>query len=274
MGAHAASAFRVKLKSGSDSTNPVKSGVTVAMPPTPDLSVVLPIYNESELIGPVLTELATLLQQHWPDAWEVLAVNDGSTDSTSGKIQEVARQHPRIRQLNLTVRTGQSGALWIGFKAARAEWIATLDADGQNDPADLPKLMDASTDADAVFGYRTARQDTWSKKMAGTIANTVRNRLLQEEIRDTGCATKIFKKQLLTPLTPWNGMHRFLGTLFLMQGAIITQRPVSHRPRTAGISKYTNWGRLIRTLRDVFGIRWLRSRYLHIAPPPTSPSTP
>ena len=240
--------------------------------PTPILSVVLPVFNESETIGPVLTELVDVLQQQWPDAWEILAVNDGSTDMTSMRIQEVVTRHPEIRLLDLTVHAGQSGALWMGFREARAEWIATLDADGQNDPSDLPKLMEASSGADAVFGYRTERKDTRSKKIAGQIANKVRNGLLREEIRDTGCATKIFRKKLLNPHSPWDGMHRFLGTLFLMQGAVIVQCPVRHRPRTAGVSKYTNRGRFIRTLRDVFAVRWLRSRYLRLPPPPKSTS--
>lgn len=242
------------------------------MSPIPDLSVVLPVYNEAEAIGPVLTELADVLQHKWPDAWEVLAVNDGSTDTTSERISELAAQHSGIRLLDLSTHAGQSGALWMGVQEARAEWVATLDADGQNDPSDLPTMMDAVTDVDAVFGYRVDRQDTWSKKFAGKVANALRNGILGEDIRDTGCSTKIFRKRFFAPLTPWNGMHRFLGTLFLMQGAILVQCPVRHRPRAAGESKYTNRGRLIRTLRDVFAVRWLRSRYLRL---PSSPiSTP
>lgn len=234
----------------------------------PVLSVVLPVYNESEAIGPVLAELADVLQQSWPDAWEVLAVNDGSTDATSGRIQEAALRTPRIRLLEMKQHIGQSGALWTGIREAGAEWIATLDADGQNDPADLPTLMAAAADVDAAFGYRADRQDSQSKKAAGKLANAVRNALLREKIRDTGCAAKIFRKSLFLPLTPWDGMHRFLGTLFLMQGAVIVQCPVRHRPRAAGVSKYTNRGRLFHTLRDAFAVRWLRSRYLHLPPSP------
>jgi glycosyltransferase involved in cell wall biosynthesis len=235
------------------------------------LSVVLPVYNESEAIVPVLTELAGILQSNWPDQWEVLAVDDGSADDTPMRIREVAASHPGIRLLKLEKNVGQSGALWMGFQEARSEWIATLDADGQNDPADLPTLLNGLGDADAIFGYRAERKDTWSKKMGSKLANGVRNAILREEIRDTGCAIKIFRKSLTARLTPWNGMHRFLGSLFHMQGAVIVQCPVNHRPRSAGTSKYTNWGRLKKTWRDLFAVRWLRSRYVHATLAPADP---
>ena len=123
-------------------------------------------------------------------------------------------------------------------------------------------MLEQLGDADAVFGYRKERMDRWSKRMGSKIANGVRNRILAEDIVDTGCAIKIFKKSLTTNLMPWKGMHRFFGSLFTMQGAQIKQIPVNHRPRSAGHSKYTNWGRLPRTIRDLFAVRWLRTRYV------------
>ncbi|MDF3128226.1 glycosyltransferase family 2 protein [Kiritimatiellaeota bacterium B1221] len=234
------------------------------MSDTPALSVILPVYNESEAIIPVLKELAGVLEKRWSSHWEILAVNDGSNDDTADKILEIAAQYPGIRLLNLAQNVGQSGALWMGFREAKSDWIATLDADGQNDPADLPGMWDGIGDADAIFGYRAERKDTWSKKMGSKLANGVRNGILKEEIRDTGCAIKIFRKSLTFRLMPWNGMHRFLGSLFFMQQAKIVQQPVNHRPRSAGTSKYTNWGRLKKTWWDLFAVRWLRSRYVHV----------
>ncbi|MGA0334227.1 MAG: glycosyltransferase family 2 protein [Kiritimatiellia bacterium] len=229
-----------------------------------DLSVILPVYNESEAILPVLRELAGVLEKQWPGTWEILAVNDGSSDDTAEKIAALSEEFPGLRLLNLERNVGQSGALWMGFREARSEWLATLDADGQNDPADLPLLWEGRGEADAIFGYRAERKDTFSKRFGSKLANGVRNCILREEIRDTGCAIKIFRKSLTDSLTPWNGMHRFLGSLFLMQGASIAQCPVNHRPRSAGFSKYTNWGRLKKTWWDLFAVRWLRSRYVRV----------
>lgn len=230
----------------------------------PTLSVLLPVYNESEAIVPVLQEVCGVLESAFPGDWEVLAVDDGSTDDTAERILETAAGFPGLRLVSLARNVGQSGALWMGFRQARAEWIATLDADGQNDPADLPKLWAARGDADAVFGFRARRKDTWSKRWGSKLANAVRNRILKEDITDTGCAVKIFRKSLTDDLMPWNGMHRFFGSLFRMQGAVILQMPVHHRPRAAGTSKYTNWGRLKKTVRDLFAVRWLRSRYVQV----------
>lgn len=230
----------------------------------PTLSLLLPVYNESEAILPVLREAAEVLEAAFPGDWELLAVDDGSTDDTADRIREAALTFPAIRLIALSRNVGQSGALWMGFQQARADWIATLDADGQNDPADLPRLWAARADADAVFGFRARRKDTWSKRYGSKLANAVRNLILKEDITDTGCAVKIFRKSLTHSLMPWNGMHRFFGSLFRMQGARIIQCPVNHRPRAAGTSKYTNWGRLKKTVRDLFAMRWLRSRYVHV----------
>ncbi len=231
----------------------------------PTLSVLLPVYNEAEAIPSVLAELAGVLQSAFPDAWEILAVDDGSSDDTAARIRQAATAFPAIRLIELEKNVGQSGALWMGFKKARADWIATLDADGQNDPADIPKLWATRGEADAVFGFRAKRQDTWSKRCGSKVANAIRNLILKEDITDTGCAVKLFRKSLTDVLIPWNGMHRFFGSLFRMQGAAILQIPVNHRARTAGTSKYTNWGRLKKTVRDLFAMRWLRSRFVNVS---------
>lgn len=230
----------------------------------PQLSVILPVYNESESISPVIWEIVGVLEGMPDTSWELLAVDDGSTDGTDSTLADLQSAMPQLRVLRLERNCGQSAALWMGFQQARAPWIATLDADGQNDPADLPALWAKRDEADAVFGYRASRQDRWSKRVGSRMANAIRNRILRENIRDTGCSMKLFQRQLTTRLAPWNGMHRFFGTLFLMQGARIAQLPVNHRPRAAGQSKYTNLGRLPKTIRDLMAMRWLRDRYVNV----------
>lgn len=230
----------------------------------PRLSIVLPVFNESEAIVPVLNELAEVMETALPGAYEVIAVNDGSTDDTVAQIATVSATYPAVRLVDLVKNVGQSGALWAGFRAATSDLIATMDADGQNDPADLPGMLEKLGDADCIFGYRAKRKDTWSKRYGSKLANGVRNSILKEDIVDTGCAIKIFRKSLTERLIPWNGMHRFLGSLFAMQNASIEQIAVNHRERSAGTSKYTNFGRLKKTIWDLFAVRWLRSRYVHV----------
>lgn len=221
----------------------------------PELSVILPVFNEAESITSVLEELVGVLEQAFSGRWEILAVDDGSRDRTADLIHEVSTRTPQIRLLQQEQNQGQSLALCAGFTAAKGEWIATLDADGQNDPADLPSMFEIRHEADAIFGYRADRKDTWSKRIASKLANGIRNLLLREKIKDSGCSLKLFKRSLTTALVPWDGMHRFLGTLFFMQGATIKQIPVNHRARTAGESKYTNSGRLKITWRHLLAIR-------------------
>jgi len=225
----------------------------------PELSVVVPVFNEEQCIATVLEELCMALRSQGME-WEVVAVDDGSTDATPGLLQQAARHEPRIRLLRLHPNAGQSAAFWAGFQAARGALIATMDADGQNDPADIERCVQGLKGADACCGYRHKRQDTAAKRWGSKWANRVRNRILGEEIIDTGCSMKVFRAPLLTSLQYWDGMHRFLPTLAALQGAKIEQLPVGHRARAAGTSKYTNWGRLKRTIRDLWGVRWLKSR--------------
>ena len=222
---------------------------------SPELSVILPVFNEEMSIVPLLQELQTVLEDRFGDRFEVVVVDDGSTDDSATFVQRTAEIFPQIRLISLDANQGQSLALWAGFEAAHGEWIATLDADGQNDPADIPLLYEVTDQADAVFGYRARRKDSLSKRIGGKLANGVRNLLLGEDIKDTGCSLKLFRRSLTTTLVPWDGMHRFFGTLFLMQQARIVQMPVNHRPRKAGVSKYTNTGRLKKTWGHLMAIR-------------------
>lgn len=225
------------------------------------VSVVLPVYNEAECIETTLRELAGVLDG-LPGAHEMIVVDDGSTDDTPAILRRLMAEWPaRLRVARLEPNAGQSAAFGVGFRSARAPVIVTMDADGQNDPADLPALLAHLDDADVVCGYRARRRDTWSKRLGSRIGNGVRNAILGERIVDTGCSLKVFRAAFVRDLTMWAGMHRFLPSLCAMQGARIVQLPVNHRPRARGVSKYSNWGRLKTTIGDLLAVRWMKRRY-------------
>lgn len=227
----------------------------------PAVTVVLPVYNEESCIAGVLDELVSTLNAKLGRPYEILAVDDGSTDRTPELLRAAAARHPALRVLRLTPNAGQSAAFCEGFRAARGGIVVTLDADGQNDPADIPSVVDRiGDDADCCCGYRASRMDKASRRVASRWANAVRNRALGESIIDTGCSVKAFKVAFVRNLQPWDGIHRFFSSFVAMQGGRICQIPVNHRPRAAGASKYTNWRRLRKTLRDLRGVVWLKSR--------------
>ena len=227
----------------------------------PDLSVLLPAYNEEDCIADVVREAAGILHG-MGRPFEILVVDDGSTDATPARLQALRAECPQLRILRLSRNSGQSAALGAAFRAARGEVFVTLDADGQNDPADIPALVERLASCDLCCGYRARRQDVWSKRIGSRLANAVRNRALRETIRDTGCTLKAFRADWARPLPmQFRGMHRFLPALMGMAGARIEEIPVNHRPRAAGTSKYTNWGRLKETLWDLWAVRWMQKRY-------------
>ena len=230
-------------------------------PAAPEVSVVLPIYNEESCIDDVLDELFTVLDAKLGRPYEVLAVDDGSKDRTPELLRSQAARRTNLRILRLVPNAGQSAAFCAGFRAARGSIVVTLDADGQNDPADIPAVVaKISADVDCCCGYRAKRQDTASKRWGSKLANAVRNRALGEQIIDTGCSVKAFKVEFVRSLQPWDGLHRFFASFVAMQGGRIVQIPVNHRVRSAGTSKYTNWRRLKKTVRDLKGVAWLKSR--------------
>lgn len=226
-----------------------------------DISVVMPAYNEEACVGDTVRELHEVLRQTGR-AFEIIAVDDGSTDGTGERLKTLARELPGLRVIRLTPNSGQSAAMKAGFHAARGEVLVTMDADGQNDPREIPRLLDGLKDCDVCCGYREKRQDTFAKRAGSRLANAVRNRVLGEKVRDTGCTLRAFRAEWARDLPlEWRGMHRFLPTLMAMRGARIVEIPVNHRPRAGGRSKYTNWGRLKETVWDLWAVRWMKKRF-------------
>jgi len=222
----------------------------------PAISVVIPVKDERDSIPALAQELAVALRAcHWEALW----VDDGSVDGSGDLLAALGRPH---RVLRMRRPSGQSAALLAGFRVARGRWIGTIDGDGQNDPADLPRLLYAGErdGVDMVTGYRVVRRDTCARRLASRVGNFVRDRITGDAIRDVGCATRVFRRGLVPDLPNFRGMHRFLPTLARMRGATIAEMPVAHRPRAGGRSKYGINDRLWCGLRDCFGVRWLRQR--------------
>ena len=226
-----------------------------------DVSVVIPVYNEAECIGATLEETFAVLNTLGRE-FEVLAVNDGSTDGTRAILAGLRGRFPRLRAVTLTPNSGQSAALRTGFRHARGRIVVAMDADGQNDPHDIPRLLAAMTDCDACCGVRTRRRDSLAKRLGSRIANGVRRHFLDDGTTDSGCSLKAIKVEFARDLPlHLRGMHRFIPALLLMSNARLQQLPVNHRPRTAGRSKYTNLGRLGVTVADLRAVRWMQKRH-------------
>jgi glycosyltransferase involved in cell wall biosynthesis len=226
---------------------------------SPALSVVIPAYNEAANVEPCYRELVEVLAAEGRP-FEIVFVDDGSTDGTTEALRRLARADPRVRVLRLRHNAGQTAALDAGFRAARGAVVVTMDADLQNDPRDIPKLLAALPGHDAVCGWRVARHDPWSKRAASRLANRVRDRFTRDGVHDTGCTLKAFRREALERLRLYRGMHRFLPALLQMEGFRVTELPVSHRARLAGTSKYGNWGRLWAGLADLWAVRWMARR--------------
>jgi len=228
----------------------------------PRLSVVIPALNEEGNIASLLAETVAALRGVVD--FEVIFVDDRSRDGTLAALQAAKADTPELRVIAHLTQSGQSTAIRTGVKAARGAWIATLDGDGQNDPADLPKLL-AARDAGAAnvklyAGWRVNRQDTGSKKWASRWANSIRSRLLHDATPDTGCGTKLFERAAFLDLPWFDHMHRYLPALMQRAGWQTVSVPVNHRPRGAGASKYTNLGRALVGVRDLMGVAWLIKR--------------
>ncbi|MBZ5670935.1 MAG: glycosyltransferase family 2 protein [Acidobacteriia bacterium] len=225
------------------------------------LSVVIPVYNEAESIPPLLERLQAALAG-WSAPTEFLFVDDGSSDATLELLKRAQLSEPRIRIAHFRRNLGQTAAMEAGFHLARGRAVVTVDGDLQNDPAEIPRLARMLADWDVVCGMRVRRQDTWWKRMSSRIANGFRNWVTDDDIVDTGCTLKAYRRECVERLELYNGMHRFLPTLLKMRGYRVTQVPVSHHPRLAGKTKYDTWRRLKKGLTDVWAVRWMKKNWI------------
>jgi glycosyltransferase involved in cell wall biosynthesis len=223
--------------------------------------VVVPAYNEEENLIPLMTAIVeTLAPVGMP--YELIFIDDGSQDNTAGVLQELATKHPAVRVVHFRRNAGQSAALDAGFRRARGRVVVTLDADLQNDPHDIPSLLERLHDCDVVCGIRQGRQDTWLRRVSSRIANGIRRRVLHDNIADVGCSLRAYRRQCLASIKLYNGMHRFLPVLLQIEGFRIGQTPVRHHPRRYGESKYNVRNRAWRALMDLWAVRWMQSRHL------------
>ena len=228
----------------------------------PQLSVVVPVHNERDNIVPLIEEIVAALRGRL--ALEIVYVDDASRDDSAAVLREARTRFPELRVLRHLSQCGQSTAVRNGVKAARGAWIATLDGDGQNDPADIPKLLSARDAGEAAVkcyaGWRVDRRDDALKRMSSRVANAVRSRILRDATPDTGCGLKLFEREAFLELPYFDHMHRFLPALFQRAGWQVRNVPVNHRPRTRGVSKYGMWNRLWVGIVDLRGVGWLIRR--------------
>jgi glycosyltransferase involved in cell wall biosynthesis len=231
------------------------------MTPSPHLSLVIPAFNEQENIALLLqrVEAAMALTEK---PFEVLVIDDGSNDDTPRLLSEAMATRPWLRVIRMGRNSGQSAAFDAGFKAARGELIVTMDADLQNDPEEIPRLLPMLDGYDMVNGWRQKRHDSRFRLIQTRVANGVRNWLSQETIHDSACSLKVYRRHCLEGIQLYTGMHRFMPTLVKMRGYTVREVPVKHSPRYAGTGKYGMWNRAFRALIDLLAVRWMKKRYL------------
>ncbi len=235
------------MKSSAEQTEPI------------EISVVVPVYNEEEnlpILVPKLSEVLKGLHK----AYEVIFVDDGSSDRSRRILKEMICLSPSLRMIGFKENRGLSAALIAGMREARGDILVTLDSDLQNDPADIPKLLRELDDYDMATGWRQKREDPWLKRISSRIGNTVRNRLSGENVQDSACTLRAFKRECMKEIWVFNGMHRFLSTLVKMKGYRIIEVPVAHHPRRFGKSKYNIRNRMVRSFIDLLVVRWMKHR--------------
>lgn len=230
----------------------------------PELSVVLPCHNEQDNLPPLLDAIRKALDP-LQRSYEIIITDDRSSDGSWALLQKLAVADPRLRAQRFENQCGQSAALWAGMKAARGKIIITLDADLQNDPAELPMLLAALDRADCACGTRVearSKGDSFIRLASSRIANWVRNQLSDETITDAGCCYRAFKRECIAEVKFFNGGHRFLPTLIKMEGFTVTEVPIGHHPRVAGQAHYGVWNRLFKSFYDLLAVRWMKKRFL------------
>ena len=229
---------------------------------TCDLTVLIPVYDEEENVGPLTDELRAVLDG-LGKSYEALFVDDGSTDGTHKALCDIQARWPQVRLIKLKQNRGKTTALVAGWRRARGDVIVIMDGDLQNDPHDIPKLLEQIPPCDLVCGVRVKRHDTWFRRVQSRIANRVRDWVIQDRIRDSGSGLQAFRRAALEGQTFFDGLHRFLPAMFLLEGFMVAQVPVNHRPRMHGKAKYNLLNRVVRAFDDMMAVRWLRSRRIH-----------
>src|SRR5436309_4571394 len=230
----------------------------------PELSLVIPCHNEEKNLQPLLSAIHATLDPLALD-YEIVITDDCSTDNSWSALKQLAVNDPRLRIQRFKFNCGESAASWAGTQTSRGRYIATLDADLQNDPKDLPVMLNALHEFDCVCGTRVESRgegDKWIRIASSRVANSVRNKLSGENISDAGCTYRVFKRECISGVKFFNGAHRFLPTLIKLDGFTVTEVPVSNNPRHAGQSHYGVWNRLFKSFRDLLAVRWMKSRRL------------
>jgi dolichol-phosphate mannosyltransferase len=227
----------------------------------PEISIIVPVFNEEDNVLPLAEELASAMSRT-AHSYELVFVDDASTDATWSRIAMARRSNQRVRGLRHGRNAGQSAALWTGLRASQAGILVTLDGDRQNDPADLPRLLEALNGCDFVCGVRRKRHDDWLRRISTRVARWARRKVLKVDFCDTGCAFRAFRRECLEGVLPFNGVHRFLPVLVHGSGCRTQEIDINHRPRVAGQSKYGLWNRLGRGIYDLFAVAWYQKRRL------------
>lgn len=226
------------------------------------ISVVVPVFNEEENL-PILVPRIVEVLKPLGKTYEMIFVDDGSTDRSRQLLKEMVSQYPQIRILGFKKNCGETAAGAAGLREARGKIVITIDADLQNDPKDIPAMVEYLKDYDMVTGWRQKREDSWVKRITSRIANKVRNQLSGETIQDSGCTFRAYKRECLQDIKLYKGMHRFMPTLVKMEGFRVIEIPIAHHPRKFGVSKYTTWNRMWRAFIDLLAVKWMRSRHIH-----------
>jgi dolichol-phosphate mannosyltransferase len=226
-----------------------------------DISVVVPVYNEEENLPILAFQLMEVLNG-LGKPYEMVFVDDGSKDRSRMILKEMATQYPQIHILGFKKNCGETVADAAGFREARGKVVITIDADLQNDPKDIPRMLEYLKDYDMVTGWRQKREDSWVKRITSKIANKIRNGLSGEVIQDSGCTFRAYKRECLENIKLFKGMHRFMPTLVKMEGFRVIEIPIAHHPRKFGVSKYTTWNRMWRAFIDLLVVKWMKRRHI------------
>jgi len=227
-----------------------------------DYSIIIPLFNEEENVEPLLKRLGETLPSLGGE-YEIILIDDGSTDGSAGLVRTHADGDSRIRLIRFESNCGQSAAFDAGFRAARGEVFIMMDADLQNDPGEIPKLLSRLEECDAASGWRVKRRDRFMKRISTKIANRVRNKLSGEDVADSACSLRAIKREAALSIKWFNGAHRFVPTLLKLEGFSVIEVPVEHFPRTRGQTKYGVWNRVFRSFYDLVGVRWMKNRRLN-----------